>query len=176
MSEKPQVGLCVSLCPALSCRIPGLPSASPFSLCPTQFHIQSPIHLCGDWLRISGHLTAIFHSSYNFSGCSQAASRARVVLMGPGEGGSQGGALLQHGLDFSFFAGVLGSVEVVLASQDPVIDLERWGHECRQKETKGHCSGCWVGRDWWEWGVNPKAWVSSEPSWASSKQTPQLGS
>lgn len=46
--------------------------------------------------------------------------------MGPGEGGSQGGAPLQHGLDFSFPAGVLGSVELVLASQDPVRDPEGW--------------------------------------------------
>lgn len=116
------MGLYVSLCPSLSCSIPGLPSASFFSLCPTQFHIQSPIHLCGDWLRVSGHLTSIFHSFYNFSGCSQAASPAHVVLMGPEEGGSQGGALLQHGLDFSFPAGSLSSVELVLVSQGPVRD------------------------------------------------------
>lgn len=76
--------------------------------------------------------------------------------MGPGEGGSQGGALLQHGPDFSFPAGVLGSVELVLASQGPVQD-PKVGQECRQKETRGHCPGCWVGSDWWELGVKPRS-------------------
>lgn len=34
--------------------------------------------------------------------------------------------------------------------------MER-GHEYRQKEARGHCPGCWVGSDWWEWGVNPRS-------------------
>lgn len=85
----------------------------------------SPIRLFGDGLRVSGHLTSIFHSSYNFSWCSQDVSPAHAgLLMGAGEGGSKGWALLKHRLDWSFPAGTLGSLGLVLASQGPIGDLQ----------------------------------------------------
>lgn len=96
--------------------------------------------------------------------------------MGPGEGGSQCGALLQHGPDFSFPAGVLGSVELVLASQGPVQDPGRGGKSADRRRPEAIVLV--VG--WAVTGGNeelsPEAWVSSESSWVSSKQTLQLGS
>lgn len=35
--------------------------------------------------------------------------------------------------------------------------MEGGGVSTRQKEARGHCPGCWVGSDWWEWGVNPRS-------------------